>query len=259
MLRGKSIVIMGGSSGLGLAAARASIRHGARVVIVGRTAEKCENAVSSLGEMASSVVGDASEPATTERAIEAAVRGAGRLDGLYHVAGGSGRRHGDGPLDQISDEGWQYTLRLNLDSLFFSNRAAVRQLLKQGSPGSIVNVSSVLAYSPSPELFATHAYAAAKSAVLGFSKSCAAYYASHGIRFNVLCPGLVDTPLSQRAVHDAATMAYIRGKQPLDGGRVGVPEDLDEAVVYLLSDAARFVTGQVIAIDGGWSVSEGGT
>ena len=143
-----------------------------------------------------------------------------------------------------------------MNSLFYSNRAVVRQLMTQGEGGSILNMGSVLAESPSPRYFATHAYAATKAAAIGLTKASAAFYAPHSIRFNVLAPALVDTPLAQRAVNDEATMEYIRGKQPLDGGRVGWAEDADEAVVYFLSDAAKFVTGQVLAVDGGWSVSE---
>jgi NAD(P)-dependent dehydrogenase (short-subunit alcohol dehydrogenase family) len=117
-------------------------------------------------------------------------------------------------------------------------------------------MTTVLAFSPSPEFFATHAYAAAKAAVIGLTKSCAAYYATRGIRFNAIAPGLVETPMARRATEDDATMSFIHKKQPLDGGRVGQPTDLDAAVVYFLSDQSKFVTGQVLAIDGGWSVSE---
>ena len=118
-------------------------------------------------------------------------------------------------------------------------------------------MSSVLGWSPSPKFFATHAYAAAKAAVIGFTKSCAAYYAPQNIRFNVIAPGLIETPMSRRAAGDETIQKFIASKQPLDGGRIGAPQDLDAAVVYLLSDESRFVTGQVLAIDGGWGVSEG--
>ena len=97
----------------------------------------------------------------------------------------------------------------------------------------------------------------AKSAVLGMTKSLAAYYAKDNIRFNVLAPALVDTPMATRATNDSEIMQFIRTKQPLDGSRIGQPSDLDAAVVYFLSDDSRFVTGQVLAVDGGWSVSEG--
>ncbi len=231
--------------------------RGAKVVVVGRDAERAEAAVSDLGESSRQLVGDATDPRTAAQAIELALSDFGRFDALYHVAGGSGRSFGDGPLDAISDEGWSMTLRLNLDSVFYSNRAAVRQFRRQQTGGAVLNMSSVLAFSPSPKHFATHAYAAAKAAVIGLTKTCAAYYAREGIRFNALAPALVETPMSRRAAEDSAIMSYIASKQPLDGGRIGQVNDADAAVVYFLSDEAKFVTGQVLAIDGGWSVSEG--
>lgn len=256
-LHNKVIVIVGGTSGLGRSAARACLAQGARVVVVGRKQEKCDQALAELGEQARAVCGDASCGGAAERAVRAAVDSFGDLHGLYHVAGGSGRSQGDGPLHAISEAGWTFTLKLNLDSLFYSNRAAVNVLLELGHGGSILNMSSVLAYSPSPRYFATHAYAASKAAAIGLTKAAAAYYAPHEIRFNALAPALVDTPLAQRAVRDNEIMEYVASKQPLDGGRIGVPQDLDEAVLFLLSDESRFVTGQVLAVDGGWSVSEG--
>jgi NAD(P)-dependent dehydrogenase (short-subunit alcohol dehydrogenase family) len=165
---------------------------------------------------------------------------------------------GDGPLHEISDRGWRETLDLNLTSLFHSNRAAAQRFLDQGGGGSVLNMASVLAYSPSPRFFATHAYAAAKAAIIGLTRAAAAYYAPHGIRFNALAPALVDTPMARRAAGDEAIRDYIAAKQPLDGGRIGRPEDLDAAVIYFLSDASRFATGQVLAVDGGWGLCEAG-
>lgn len=256
-LDGKSLVILGGTSGLGLSAAKACLREGARVVAVGRSPVKIAAAATQLGDAAICMEGDATVPATAERAIALALEKFGRFHGLYHVAGGSGRKHGDGPLDRVTDEGWERTLRMNLDSMFYSNRAATQQFLRQGCGGSILNCGSVLGFSPSPAFFATHAYAAAKAAAIGLTKSAAACYAPQGIRFNLLAPALVATPMSERAQENPAILEFIRTKQPLDGGRIGKPEDLDAAVVWLLSDASKFVTGQIIAIDGGWSMSEG--
>ena len=120
-----------------------------------------------------------------------------------------------------------------------------------------MNMGSVLGFSPSPGHFASHAYAATKAAIEGFSKSLAAYYAKDNIRVNVIAPALVQTPMSERAREDAEIMEFVRRKQPLDGGRIGTPEDLDRAVLYLLGEGSAYMTGQVVSVDGGWSVTEG--
>jgi NAD(P)-dependent dehydrogenase (short-subunit alcohol dehydrogenase family) len=181
----------------------------------------------------------------------------GSFDGLYHVAGGSGRKMGDGPLHELTLEGWNQTIELNLTSMMLSNQAAVRQFLSTNTKGTILNLGSILGHSPSPHYFATHAYAAAKSATIGFSKSIASYYAKNNIRVNVLVPALVETPMSQRAAEDENIQSFIKTKQPLEGGRIGQPTDLDGLAVYFMSDLSAFTTGQVIAVDGGWSISEG--
>jgi len=257
-LTGQVLVIIGGTTGLGFSAAQAFLEAGALgIVITGRNPESSATALASLGERAAAITGDAIEPDHADRAIALAVERFGGFHGLYHVAGGSGRRMGDGPLHEVTDDGIEATLSLNLSSLILSNRAAVRQFLKQGTGGSILNMGSVLGWSPSPEFFATHVYAAAKSAVVGFTKSIAGYYASRGIRANVLAPALVETPMAKRAAGDEVIQSFIKTKQPLDGGRIGRPADLDAAAVYFLSPGSAFTTGQVLAVDGGWSVSEG--
>jgi len=256
-LENKSIVVIGGTSGLGLSAAKAFVAAGARVVVTGRDKEKVAAAEKELGGQGFGFAADATDPKAAPAAINIATGNFGGFHGLYHVAGGSGRRQGDGPLHEITDDGWEFTLNENLTSLFYSNRAAVQQFLKQQSGGSILNMGSVLGWSPSPHFFSTHAYAAAKSAVIGFTKASAAYYAPASVRFNVLAPALVATPMSQRAQGDEEILAFVATKQPLDGGRIGLPTDLDGAAVFFLSDESKFATGQVLAVDGGWTVSEG--
>ncbi len=256
-LENKAIVIVGGTTGLGLSAAKACVAAGGRVVVVGRKELSAQAAGEALGDAGRAVVGDATQPSTVVRAIDEAERLFGSFDGLYHVAGGSGRSAGDGPLHAITDDGWDATLDLNLKSLFHSNRAAVQRFMETGTGGSVLNMGSVLGVSPAPAHFATHAYAAAKAAVVGLTRSCAAYYAAHNIRFNVLAPALVATPMSKRAQTNDEVMQYIKTKQPLDGGRIGAPDDADAAAVFFLSDASKFVTGQVLSVDGGWGVSEG--
>ena len=256
-LANKRIVVVGGTTGLGLSAAKAFVAHGAQVVVVGRNPESCTEAEQQLAGNGLAMSGDAANPQTAQKAIDLCRNIFGGFDGLYHVAGGSGRRFGDGPLHELTVEGWQKTFDLNLTSLMLSNQAAVQAFLAQKTGGTILKMGSVLGYSPSPKYFVTHAYAATKAAIIGFTKSIAAYYANDKVRVNVLAPALVETPMAQRAANDEGIMSFIQTKQPLDGGRIGQPDDLDGAAVYFMSDYSKFTTGQVLSVDGGWSISEG--
>lgn len=255
-LKNKNIVIIGGTTGMGLSAARSFIREGARIVVVGRNEQSVHAAGEELGEAAIAFSADASQEDTAVRAIQLCREQYGGFDGLYHVAGGSGRNMGDGPLHELSLEGWNWTLHMNLTALMLSNQAAVRAFLALKKGGTILNMGSVLGFSPSPRYFSTHGYAAAKSAIIGFSKSIAAYYAKNDIRVNVIAPALVETPMAQRAANNPEILSFIKTKQPLDGGRIGSPEDCDGLALYFMSDQSKFTTGQVVAVDGGWSVSE---
>ncbi|MEN9547055.1 MAG: hypothetical protein RLZZ356_1787 [Verrucomicrobiota bacterium] len=255
-LLGRHLVIIGGTRGLGWSATQACLREGACVVAVGRDPIPASPSTDVPSDRLEVLQADAREPGVADEAIARCSQRFGGFHGLYHVAGGSGRAWGDGPLHSIPLEGWRQTLELNLTTAFLSNSAAIRWFLRERQPGCILNCGSVLADSPSPTLFGTAAYATAKSALEGMTRAAAAAYAPHGIRVNLLAPGLTATPMSQRAQSDPTIQEFIGRKQPLDGGRMGRPEDLDDAVVWLLSEGGRFVTGQVIAIDGGWSVSE---
>jgi NAD(P)-dependent dehydrogenase (short-subunit alcohol dehydrogenase family) len=257
MLTNKNIVIIGGTTGLGLSAAKAFIANGARVVVVGRNEESVTAAQKELGGNAITLSGDATNENTAVNSINTCIEKFGGFDGLYHVAGGSGRKMGDGPLHELTLEGWNKTIELNLTSLMLSNKAAINKFLELKKGGTILNMGSVLGYSPSPKYFSTHAYAAAKAAIIGFSKSIAAYYVTNNIQVNVIAPALVETPMAKRAAGDEEILSFIKTKQPLDGGRIGKPEDLDGLAVYFMSEQSRFTTGQVIAVDGGWGVSEG--
>ncbi len=256
-LENKRIVIIGGTTGIGLSAAHAFIREGAQVVVVGRNHESASKAGAELKQNGTAITGDAAHPETAPLAIRTCLEKYNGFDGLYHVAGGSGRKFGDGPLHQMTLGGWNETISLNLTSLMLSNQAAINTFMERKSGGTILNMGSVLGTSPSPKYFVTHAYAAVKSAVIGFTRSTASYYASQNIRINVLVPALVETPMALRAAKDEQILNFIKTKQPLDGGRIGKPEDLDGAAVYFMSDFSKFTTGQVLAVDGGWSISEG--
>jgi NAD(P)-dependent dehydrogenase (short-subunit alcohol dehydrogenase family) len=248
-LRGKRCLIVGGTSGIGRAAAVRFAEEGGRVVVAGLPGGDGPEGVPF-------VPADVTRPEQVERLYAETAALLGGLDVLYHVSGGSGRRHGDGPLHECGDEGWRMTLDVNLTSTFLTNRAAVRHFLGRSQPGVILNMASVLGVAPSPHHFDTCAYSAAKGGVLALSRLAAARYAPDGIRVNVLAPGLIDTPMSARAVQDEAIRHFLRTKQPLGAGP-GRPEDCSDAAVFLCSDAARFVTGVVLPVDGGWCVSEG--
>jgi NAD(P)-dependent dehydrogenase (short-subunit alcohol dehydrogenase family) len=248
-LRDKRCLIVGGTSGIGRAAALRFAEEGARVVSAGLPGGDGP-------EDAHFLSCDATKPEQVERLFADAVARLGGLDVLYHLVGGSGRRLGDGPLHECSEEGWGATLDANLTSTFLTNRAAVRHFLGQSQPGVILNMASVLSIAPSPHHFDTVAYAASKGGVIALSRLAAARYAPDSIRVNVLAPGLIDTPMSTRAVRDETIRRFLRTKQPLGGGP-GQPEDCSDAAVFLCSDAARFITGIVLPVDGGWCVSEG--
>lgn len=250
-------IIMGGTTGMGLAAAIALKESGAHILVVGRNPDNCKKAEEILGDGSIAISGDATGPDTAKIAVEKAHNTFGNITGLFHVAGGSGRRWGDGPLDKITLEGWNKTVELNLTSMMLSNQAMVNYFLEHKTEGVILNMGSVLGYSPSPKYFTTHAYAAAKSAIIGFSKSIASYYAEHNIRINVIAPSLFVTPMAKRAAEDDEILEFLKTKQPLDGGRPGASEDINNAALMFLHPDSRFITGQVLAVDGGWTISEG--
>jgi NAD(P)-dependent dehydrogenase (short-subunit alcohol dehydrogenase family) len=258
LLAGKRCLIVGGTGGLGRAAARRFLEEGAAVMLAGHEPHQGDLAMIELcpiGKVAF-LACDATEPEQVERLFAHTVALLGGLDVLYHVAGGSGRGAGDGPLHECSDKGWRATLETNLTSTFLTNRAALRHFLARPGGGAILNMASVLALSPSPRHFATAAYAAAKGGVIALSRQAASLYAAAGVRVNVLAPGLVNTPMAARAVGDPAIRRFLSGKQPLPGGPLR-PEDCSEAAVFLCSDAAAALTGVVLPVDGGWCVSEG--
>jgi NAD(P)-dependent dehydrogenase (short-subunit alcohol dehydrogenase family) len=253
------VVLVTGSTGIAAAAAEALINAGAMLFVTSRTADHVDNLVEDLAVRSAGMAADLTNEAAVQSVVDACLARFGRLDAVYNVAGISGRRFGDGPLHDLTLDGWQTVLTNNVTSQMLVCRAAIRQMLKQepaanGQRGSIVNMSSVLARHPSPEFFGTHAYSASKGAVEAMSRSAAAYYAPQGIRVNVIAPALVATPMSARAQSDAQIMDFVAKKQPLIN-RSLTADDLVGTALYLLGEDSRAVTGQVIDVDGGWSLT----
>lgn len=240
-LQEKVAIVTGGASGIGLATAQLFAEEEARVIVFDSQASGAE-----------SIRLDLTSALEVESAIKSVFSKYGRLDILVNVAGGSGRRWGDGPADSCTLEGWDKTLQLNLDSVFYCCKYALQAMLAQGR-GVIVNVSSVLGLVGGDEDFATHAYASSKGAVISLTRSIASYYAPRGIRANVICPSLIATPMSQRAQESEHIRSRLPELQPLTGG-FGAPKDVAHAALYLAADESSFVTGSVLTVDGGWTV-----
>jgi NAD(P)-dependent dehydrogenase (short-subunit alcohol dehydrogenase family) len=255
-LEGKVLIITG-TTGIGAATARLAAAEGARILAASRDEESCFGLGMEIG--AECWVGDLVEPHAAESIVSHCLAKFGRIDGLFNVAGLSGRRFGDGPVHECTDEGWEITMANNLTTMFRMCRAVTGRMLEQapspaGIRGAILNMGSVLAEAPEPRNFATHAYAAGKGAVVALSRSMAAYYAPHKIRINVIAPGLVRTPMSERAQSNPELLEFLLKKQPLSGGMVEA-EDIARAALFLLSDDARSITGDVISVDGGWRIT----
>ena len=252
-----------GSTGIAAASALRFAREGARVFITSKTEEHCRDltvAVRAAGGEADHLAVNLSEDGAADAAVTAALERFGRLDAVFNVAGGSGRRFGDGPTHAATAEGYDATLNLNLRSQFLMCTASVNRMLVQepgadGMRGAILNMTSILAFHPSPAHFPTHAYAAAKGAIVSLTTTMAAYYAPQRIRVNAVAPSLTRTPMAGRAASDPATVAFAGWKQPLVGGLLE-PEDIADAAAFLLSAEARAITGQVLKVDGGFSVTE---
>ncbi|HXU86840.1 MAG TPA: SDR family oxidoreductase [Verrucomicrobiae bacterium] len=256
------VCLITGSTGIAEAAATRLAAEGADVFVVSRTEaharDLAERIVAARGS-ARWMAADLTDEGAVEAAVAACIERFGRIDGLFSVAGGSGRRFGDGPIHTVGRDAWDRTLELNLTTQALVCRAVVARMRAQepnesGTRGSILLMGSVTATDPAPEFFATHAYAAAKGAINALMTTMAAAYLPDRIRVNVVAPGLTATPMASRAAGDPVIRAYSARKQPLAGEMMD-PREVAQAAVFLLSDESRAITGQLLKIDGGWSVA----
>ena len=248
-LDGKIALVTGAGRGLGRAGALALSGAGAHVILLSRTRSQLEEtaaAVEKLGRKALVVTADIRSQQEIETAVRAAVEAFGRIDILFNNAGTNVRK----PVVEMTDEDWHTIMETNVKGVFVVARAVARRMMAQKS-GCIINMSSASAAVPERDKVV---YASSKGAVMQFTKGLALELAPYGIRVNAIAPGYMMTPLVKGYLEgDAERRGRILSRIAL--GRVGQPEEIGGALVFLASGAASYITGATIAIDGGWTAS----
>lgn len=247
-MEGKSIIVTGGSSGIGRAAAELFGARGARLTLADRDAEAGQRVAAEVrasGGEACFIATDIADPAQARRMVEAAVARYGRLDGAFNNAGvpNVGKR-----VHELAIEDWRKVIDINLNGTFYCMKCEIEAMLGTGG-GAIVNTCSVAGLVNVPT---TGEYTASKHGVAGLTKAAAVDYGKDGIRVNAIAPGTVYTELFIKACAvNPQLEEYCKGVHPI--GRFSQPEEQAEAALWLLSDAASFVTGIIMPVDGGYT------
>lgn len=248
-LEGKTALVTGAGSGIGRATALAYAREGARVVAADLNVEGGEETVQRIKEAGGEAIlvhADVADSAGAELMAQRAVEAYGSLDCAFNNAGISGGRERRRSADYAEDD-FDRVIRINLKGVWLSMKAEIPRMLEQGG-GSIVNTASIMGLIATP---GSVAYMAAKHGVVGLTKAAALEYAADGIRVNSVCPGYINTPLVRPLFDNYENMEeLIVARHPI--GRLGEPQEIAEAVVWLSSPGASFVTGHNMAVDGGY-------
>ena len=252
-LDGKRALITGGGTGIGRATAELFARDGARVTVSGRRRAELEETVqlvTKAGGQATWVQGDVSRPADAERMVVETVRAHGGLDILVNNAGVIVR---NASVTNVSIEDWERVIGVDLTGVFLVSRFALQEMVRAGRGGAIVTVSSVAGIVGDPNLAP---YNAAKGGANLLSKNMALDYARHQIRVNTVCPGRVWTPMpmSRLRPDESHDEVLARWGKNIPLGRVGQPEDIARAILFLASDEASWITGTDLVIDGGATI-----
>ncbi len=242
-LKDKTAIITGGGSGIGLAAARAFCKEGAKVILFGRRKEKLLSAANELGDSVLIVQGDMTHNDDLDQLINKTLNNFKGIDILVNSAG----LFNGAPLHEISDSQWDEMMDINIRSVFQLTRRVLPIMMAQKS-GSIVHISSILGLIAVPQVAA---YNVSKGALNQFSRSIAVEYGSYGIRSNSICPGLIETDMTAELMKDASLMQEWSKEYPI--GRFGKPEDVANACLFLASDESSFITGTVMPVDGGFT------
>jgi NAD(P)-dependent dehydrogenase (short-subunit alcohol dehydrogenase family) len=251
-VEGKAALVTGGASGIGRATALTFAREGAKLVIADTNEEGGHQTVHMItenGGEATFVKMDVSKAVEVQALISTAVETYGRLDCAHNNAGISGFGiAGDAYTltAEYPEERWHQVIAVNLTGVWLCMKYEISQMLHHGG-GTIVNTASAAGLVGGRGLAA---YVASKHGVVGLTKTAALEYAQQGIRVNCVCPGFIETPMTARGLSDPERRERIIASEPI--GRVGTPEEVAEAVVWLCSDAASFVTGHTMTVDGGY-------
>ena len=246
-LEGKVALVTGGTSGIGRETAVLFAKAGVKVVVAGRReveGEETIELVRAAGGDGLFVKADVSKSAEVEALIQKAVEKFGRLDIAFNNAGIEGVWV---PIVRQSEEDWDRTITINLKGVWLSLKYEIRQMLKQGGGGVIVNMASIVGQIGAA---GAAAYSASKHGVIGLTKSAALETAKSGIRINAVCPAVIETPMADRLYGAPAVHKYVLGCHPI--GRFGTTSEIAEAVVWMCSDHASFMTGQSLVLDGGF-------
>jgi meso-butanediol dehydrogenase / (S,S)-butanediol dehydrogenase / diacetyl reductase len=242
---GKVVLVTGAGSGIGRAIARAFLDNGARVAVTGRRAEPLEETIAGH-EDAAAITADVGDPAEVRRLVAAVEERLGPLDVVVSNAAG----YASGELTDLAVEDWEQLRQTNVDGFLHLAQAVLPKLVESG--GTLVAVSSV---SGGAGDWGQAAYNASKHAINGFVRSLALDYGDRGVRINAVAPAFTVTPITQAVADDEALLAQFTNRVAL--GRPGQPEDVAPAVLWLASPDAAYVTGAVLAVDGGTSASTG--
>jgi len=241
-LSGKVAIVTGGSRGIGKATASLLAQHGANVVITSKNNSSLQNAAKEMNNVVS-IPGDIRKNADVENVVKVTLEKFGRIDILVNNAGIFPKVK---PLHEISEEEWNDVIDINLTGQFRFTKAVIPHLMKTN--GCIVNVSSDAGLK-SFENFEADAYTASKGALVLLTKAWAVEYAKHKIRVNCVCPGIVETDMTSPWLESEADRAMAVAEHPI--GRIGMPEDVAKAILYLVSDDSSWVTGAILPVDGG--------
>src|SRR5919197_2871039 len=246
-VEGKVALVTGGASGIGRATALTFAREGAKLVIADMNEDGGQQTVHMITEKGGEAIfvrTDVSKAVEVQALISTAVETYGRLDCAHNNAGISGG--GRALTAEYAEDTWHQVLAVNLTGVWLCMKYEIPQMLQQGS-GTIVNTASAAGLVGTR---GSSAYVASKHGVVGLTKTAALEYAKQGIRVNCVCPGYIQRPMTAPGMEDPARMALILASEPVGG--VGQPEEVAEAVVWLCSDAASFVTGHTMTVDGGY-------